>query len=146
MLAGHRQNRQASQFDPTAWETAMKEWLIIVTEHAVVIINAMALFVIAIGTIETFFRGLRNIYGTAGTHQEFRLLYLRYARFLIAGLTFQLAADIIETAITPGWEEIGRLAAIAAIRTFLNFFLERDVAEAREIAPEKGKGSSPAND
>jgi uncharacterized membrane protein len=44
-------------------------------------------------------------------------------------LTFQLAADIIETSLAPSWEDIGKLAAIAAIRTFLNFFLGRDLVE-----------------
>ena len=53
----------------------------------------------------------------------------RYARWLIAGLTFQLAADIIETSVTTSWEAIARVAAIAVIRTFLNFFLERDYVE-----------------
>jgi len=52
-----------------------------------------------------------------------------YARWLIAGLTFQLAADIIQTAFAPSWDEIGQLAAIAAIRAFVNFFLERDMTE-----------------
>ena len=41
-------------------------------------------------------------------------------------------SDIVETAIAPSWQDIGRLAAIAVIRTFLNFFLERDLAEIRE--------------
>ncbi|HEU5295907.1 MAG TPA: DUF1622 domain-containing protein, partial [Burkholderiaceae bacterium] len=45
---------------------------------------------------------------------------------------FQLAADIVETAITSDWESIGRLAAIALIRTFLNYFLERDMSDVRE--------------
>jgi len=53
-------------------------------------------------------------------------------RWLVAGLTFQLAADILLTAITTSWEEVGRLAAIAAIRTLLNYFLERDLSEFRE--------------
>jgi uncharacterized membrane protein len=48
------------------------------------------------------------------------------------GLTFQLAADILETAITTSWDEVARLGAIAAIRTFLNFFLERDLGAIRE--------------
>jgi uncharacterized membrane protein len=55
---------------------------------------------------------------------------------LVAGLTFQLASDIIETSITTGWEAVARLGAIAVIRTFLNFFLERDLAEIREIQHE----------
>jgi uncharacterized membrane protein len=66
-----------------------------------------------------------------------RAVWLRYARWLVAGLTFQLAADILETAIAPTWQDIGQLAAIAVIRTFLNFFLERDLQEAlqRQTAP-----------
>jgi uncharacterized membrane protein len=59
-------------------------------------------------------------------------VWLRYSRWLVAGLTFQLAADIIESSITVGWEAIVRLGAIAVIRTFLNYFLSRDIAEVRE--------------
>ena len=66
------------------------------------------------------------------TGHERREVWLRYARWLVAGLTFQLAADIIETSITTSWEAVGRIAAIAVIRTFLNYFLERDLAETRE--------------
>jgi uncharacterized membrane protein len=40
-----------------------------------------------------------------------------------------LAADIVRSAISPSWEQIGQLAAIAAIRTFLSYFLERDLKE-----------------
>jgi uncharacterized membrane protein len=61
-----------------------------------------------------------------------RLAWLRYARWLVAGLTFQLAADIIETSTTTSWDTLGRLGAIAVIRTFLNYFLERDVIDVRE--------------
>ena len=46
-------------------------------------------------------------------------------------LTFQLAADIIETSITTDWDMVGRIAVIAVIRTFLNYFLERDLDEIR---------------
>ncbi|TIW78549.1 MAG: DUF1622 domain-containing protein, partial [Mesorhizobium sp.] len=47
---------------------------------------------------------------------------------------FQLASDIIESALTPSWEDIGRLAAIAVVRTFLNYFLGRDLSEETEQA------------
>jgi uncharacterized membrane protein len=43
------------------------------------------------------------------------------------GLEFELGADIIRSAISPDWNDIGQLAAIAVIRTFLNYFLERDI-------------------
>ncbi len=107
----------------------MKEWLILITEPAVILINAMALLMIAFGTIEAFIRGLHAMVKPSPTGQVLRDGYLRYARWLIAGLTFQLAADIIETAIAPSWDEVGKLAAIAIIRTFLNYFLERDLKE-----------------
>ncbi len=51
-------------------------------------------------------------------------------RFLALGLEFQLASDILRTAVAPSYEEIGKLAAVAAIRTALNFFLERDIRAA----------------
>jgi uncharacterized membrane protein len=107
----------------------MSEWLILITQYAAMIVNAMAVAVIVIGTIETFLRGFRGLFSPSTTGRELRDGYLRYARWLVAGLTFQLAADILGTATGTSWDEIGRLGAIAAIRTFLNFFLERDIAE-----------------
>ena len=65
-------------------------------------------------------------------------MWLRYARWLVAGLTFQLAADILETAVTESWDAVGRIAAVAAIRTFLNYFLDRDLTEIRDRQKEKG--------
>lgn len=47
------------------------------------------------------------------------------------GLQFALAADIVRSVISPTWDDLGRLAAIAAIRTFLNYFLEKDIEDAR---------------
>jgi uncharacterized membrane protein len=46
---------------------------------------------------------------------------------LLLALEFMLAADIVRTAIAPTWQQIGQLAAIAAIRTFLSYFLEVDL-------------------
>ena len=106
----------------------MEEWLHLVTKDIVVIIDAMALIIVATGTVEAFFTGVRAAF-PAPAHRRFREVLVRYGRWLVAGLTFQLAADIIETSIAPSWQEVGQLGAIAVIRTFLNFFLERDLAE-----------------
>ena len=57
---------------------------------------------------------------------------IRLARGLSLALEFQLAADIVGTAISPNWEQIGKLAAVAAIRTFLNYFLQRELAAEAE--------------
>ncbi len=57
---------------------------------------------------------------------------LGLGRFLALGLEFQLAGDVLKSAIAPSFREIGQLAAVAAIRTALNFFLSREVREERE--------------
>jgi uncharacterized membrane protein len=112
--------------------------LFFVVRYLIVIIDAMALVVISIGTVQVFIKCLRALFGPSETGHELRGAYLRYARWLIAGLTFQLAADIIETAGAPSWDEVGRLGAIAVIRTFLSYFLERDMVETRELQRETG--------
>ena len=112
----------------------MEEWLHLVTKDIVVIIDAMALIIVAIGTVEAFFTGLWAAF-PAPAHRRFREILVRYGRWLVAGLTFQLAADIIATSIAPSWQEVGQLGAIAVIRTFLNYFLERDLAELSDRDP-----------
>jgi uncharacterized membrane protein len=44
-------------------------------------------------------------------------------------MTFRLAADIVNTLVAPTWDQVGHVAAIAAIRTFLSFFLDRELEE-----------------
>ena len=117
----------------------MKEWLVFVTENAIVLIDILALIIILAGTIEAFFAGLRVMLFSPTGHQQ-RDVWLRYARWLVAGLTFQLAADIIETSITTDWQSVGRIAVIAVIRTFLNYFLDRDVEEVRQREKEASEG------
>jgi uncharacterized membrane protein len=122
-------------------EVPVKEWLITGTEYAIVLIDAMALVIVLFGTIEAFVSGLRMMVAGTVPNAARREIWLRYARVLVAGLTFQLGADIIETSITVGWESVVRLGAIAVIRTFLNFFLERDLTEVRGLQHERAVGS-----
>src|SRR5262245_8187698 len=88
------------------------------------------MIIVLIGTVEAFFRGLGVMLSKPDGHER-RDIWLRFARWLVAALTFQLAADIIETSISSNWETIGRIAAIAMIRTFLNYFLDRDLEDVR---------------
>ena len=113
----------------------MHEWLIVASEFAILVINAIALFFIAAATLRAAVSAVPAIFSPLSGPQR-REIWLTYARWLIAGLTFQLAADIIDTAITTDWQTIARVAAIAVIRTFLNYFLERDLAETRKLQTE----------
>ena len=61
-----------------------------------------------------------------------RQIFVRFGTWMLLGLEFQLAADVVRSAISPTWTAIGQLAAIAGIRTLLNYFLEKDVEELGE--------------
>ncbi len=110
---------------------SMKELFTLASEHAILVIDALALVIIVFAAIEAFIKSVRGMFSPMPAHER-RDIWLRFARWLVAALTFQLAADIIESSITTSWESVARLGAVAVIRTFLNYFLERDVAETRD--------------
>jgi uncharacterized membrane protein len=62
---------------------------------------------------------------------DFTAIRLTLARYLALALEFQLGADILSTAIAPTWDQIGKLGAIAVIRTALNYFLSMEMREER---------------
>ena len=107
----------------------MKDWLFLATGVAVDVIDWLALIIIVVGAVELFSAVVDDV--LVGRRPHERDAWLRLGRWLVAGLTFQLAADVLETAITTSWDEVGRLGAIAVIRTFLNYFLERDLVDIR---------------
>ncbi len=63
--------------------------------------------------------------------EEFVRVRLGLGRYLTLGLEFQLASDVLSTAIAPTFSEIGKLAAIAGIRTVLNYFLAKEIERER---------------
>jgi uncharacterized membrane protein len=81
---------------------------------------------------------MRVIATPHSTGDERRAVWLDFARWLVAALTFQLAADLIGTSFSPTWNEIGHLGAIAGIRTFLSYFLDREVDNTRRLQRERG--------
>jgi uncharacterized membrane protein len=99
-------------------------------------LEALSVLVVAIGGVEAAYLALSRVVTRGATHGLRRQAWLSLARWLLLGLEFMLAADIVRTVIAPTWQEIGQLAAIALIRTFLNFFLERDLEAAGRAAEE----------
>lgn len=55
---------------------------------------------------------------------------LQLGRWLSLALEFELAADILRTAVTPTWTDVGLLASIVVLRTVLNFFLQMEIDKA----------------
>jgi uncharacterized membrane protein len=103
-------------------------------------VEAVVVVVIAYGTVEAVVRTAASVAAGAEPHQRRREIWLRYAVWILLALEFALAADIIRTAVAPTWNDIGKLGAIAAIRTALNFFLGRDISEFREVAKPESRG------
>nr|WP_202889473.1 DUF1622 domain-containing protein [Actinopolymorpha rutila] len=79
--------------------------------------------------------------------EDFNAVRLFLGRYLTLGLEFQLASDVLRTAVSPTFAQIGQLAAIAAIRTGLNYILgkeiERERAALAEAAQRPGLGPGP---
>ena len=90
--------------------------------------EAIGVAIVAIGLLRAFVRYLRDLLARATAFPR-EGVRLTLGRSLALALEFLLAADILRTAVDPSWNELGRLAAIAAIRTALNFFLDREIAE-----------------
>jgi uncharacterized membrane protein len=58
-----------------------------------------------------------------------RKMRQKLGSYLILGLEFFIAADIIRTITRPDWNDIGMLAAIVALRTVLSYFLGQELKE-----------------
>lgn len=109
---------------------SLELWLRVTAGLVALVIETIAIVIVAIGSAEAAV-GVFRVLLKHSADAEKREVWMRYARWLVAGLTFQLAADIVTTTVAPTWEQIGRLAAIAVIRTFLTFFLDRDMDTVR---------------
>ncbi len=117
------------------------QWLRLIIE----IIGACTIGIGAAISLVRFARAL-----ISQRHADFNAIRLTLARYLALALEFQLGADILSTAVAPSWQEIGKLGAIAVIRTGLNFFLSREMKEEQQTerhegrAVAKAKGTVPA--
>ena len=100
--------------------------------------EAVAVLIIALGVLQAVF-GLVK-YGLSpkraiGTRKA---IWMGLGTWLLLGLEFELAADIVRSVVSPEWADIGQLGAIAVIRTFLNYFLEKDLEKYGEPEPDTG--------
>ncbi len=111
-------------------------WVALAAEVAAALVIAIALVEAAGRVAAGFFAELHPRGRAPEALHKKQEIRLRLARWLALSLEFLLAADILKTAVAPTWTEIGQLAAIAALRTALNFFLEREIAAAGKLPPE----------
>jgi uncharacterized membrane protein len=115
-------------------------------EHAIreitlatsLVVEGLAALIVAYAVAETAVRLLLSVrrhsshHDPAVAHDAKEDIRLRLGRWLALALELLLGADILRTAVAPSWSEIGQLAAVATIRTALNFFLQREIEAARQ--------------
>jgi uncharacterized membrane protein len=98
------------------------EWLRLLVE-------TLGALIIATGVVVVVVALVRHLLAERGG--SFVPIRLAFARYLTLALELQLAADILSTSVAPTWERIGKLAAIAVIRTALNYFLSKELKDER---------------
>ena len=102
-------------------------WLVLLAE-------IVAAVLIGVGIVLTLARLIRVL--RKPKFERYDQSRLTLARFLALALEFQLAADVLATAVAPSWTQIGKLGAIAVIRTALNYFLAREIKEQEKATSE----------
>ncbi len=109
------------------WSMELAEALRSVAQALATLVEGVGVAVVAVAILLALWRYARSLVRRAAPFPP-ESLRLDLGRSLALALEFLLGADILRTAVEPTWEEIARLAAIAAIRTGLNYFLQRELA------------------
>ena len=114
-----------------AWKVGsaarMEQVVLDAVDVLIPIVEAIGALVVFVGAVVAFVLWARTQVGVRPAGYE--RIRLTLGRYLALGLEFQLGADILSTAVAPSFEELGKLAIIATIRTALNFFLARELRE-----------------
>jgi len=107
-------------------------WLAAGTEAVAALIIGLAAVQATTRALAAFFRHSAAGAPAGRAYDDKEEIRLRLGRWLALGLEFLLAADILRTAVAPTWNEIGQLAAIAVLRTALNYFLQKEIDKVEE--------------
>lgn len=102
--------------------------------HLAWFVEAAAAVVVGVAAVRALYRFLTTLRQTRESDSTADSIRLGFGRSLALALEFELAADVLKTVVAPSWNDIGLLAAIAILRTGLNYFLERELrgAERRD--------------
>ena len=96
------------------------------TKYLSSFVEILAAVVIGVALVQFMIRYVSN-FTKPHIEEENQNVRIRFGSALTVALELLLAADVLATAIAPTWDDIGKLAAIATLRTALNYFLEREL-------------------
>lgn len=123
----------------------MESLLHVSAAYVTLALQAVAIVIVAFGSARAVVNITRGAFSSHPGAVDQRAEWLDYARWLVAALTFQLAADIVATSFAPTWDELGRLVVVAVVRTFLSYFLDREMEHAARLRAVSGPGMQPAS-
>lgn len=107
----------------------MLSWTKLLIEYLARGVEFAAALIIAIAAARATWQSLRLLFAADAPAEAKVAVRLTLGRWLAVALEFELAADVLNTAVTPTWSDIAKLAAIAALRTALNYFLEKEIRD-----------------
>ena len=116
-------------------ETAVEPTIVNLVSWLKLFVELTGAVIITIGIGLAFVGFFRVL--IASEPENYNKIRLLLARYLALDLEFQLGADILSTGISPSWHQIGKLGAIAVIRTALNYFLSVEMSEERQLSEEE---------
>ena len=112
-----------------------------VLKYVEYVIAGVGVVTICWGVLLTVFELLRaELHRFKGrmTWEEREAARRQFGSYLLIGLEFLIAADVIQTIIHPTLQDIAILGAIVVIRTVIGFFLDREMAAPHRHKPPAG--------
>lgn len=103
--------------------TFLKEWLVGAVGILQFVLETASAICVFTGFILTVCIAMKSRQEPAANPA----IKLTFGRWLLLALELQLAADILNTTVDPDIEGLVKLFGIALIRTFLNYFLTREI-------------------
>jgi uncharacterized membrane protein len=97
-----------------------------------IFLNALSIICIMVGIVMAITASVENRKRFPGDHPLHTRFRLVFGGWLVVALEFQVAADIVGTIIAPTTQHLVELGVVAVIRTFLNYFLNKELQEERE--------------
>lgn len=102
-------------------------------------LEAISVLCVVVGLLKTARLATNLNRQNRGQEFPFNQVRLRFGLWLALALEFQLGADILSTTVAPTTQDLIKLALIAIIRTFLNYFLGREMATEMALEQEQRK-------
>jgi uncharacterized membrane protein len=115
------------------WLHHVEDFFLFIAQIGEVILEGVAIICVLIGILATAQLALKLVKRRQRTDFPFIQVRLKFGLWLALALEFQLGADILNTTIAPSTEALIRLSVIAVIRTFLNYFLNKEIETQLEL-------------